>query len=71
MANKLKITEQQLKMITERRHTYKSDVEEVEEQETISVVPGEPNEEEEVAVEENVELNESILKIKSEFNRFL
>lgn len=66
MAKKLKITEEQLKMITERKHSYKSDVEE---QETISVVPGEPNEEE--TEEENVELNESILKIKSEFNRFL
>lgn len=65
MANKLKITEEQLKMITERRHTYKSDVEEVEEQETVETT------EEETEVEENVELNENISKIKSEFKRFL
>lgn len=81
--SKIKITEEQLKRLTERRHSYISKEEEVEESELTMNPDAEISEEddkvEEIEVsEEEVEpteeektMNESILKIKTQFNRFL
>jgi hypothetical protein len=79
--SKIKITEEQLKRLTERRHSYISKEEEVEESELTMNPDAEISEEDdkvEEVSEEEVEpteeektMNESILKIKTQFNRFL
>jgi hypothetical protein len=79
--SKIKITEEQLKRLTERRHSYISNEEEVEESELTMNPDAEISEEDdkvEEVSEEEVEpteeektMNESILKIKTQFNRFL
>lgn len=83
--SKIKITEEQLKRLTERRHSYISNEEEVEESELTmnpdaeiseedDKVEDEIEEQEETEVEPTEEekaMNESIMKIKSQFSRFL
>ena len=79
--SKIKITEEQLKRLTERRHSYISNEEEVEESELtmnpdaeISEEDDKVEEQEETEVEPTEEekaMNESIMKIKSQFSRFL
>lgn len=72
MSKKIKITESQLKMIMERKHSYMETKEE-------EVKIEEPKEEEEeckecgekMEEEENNVLNEQIEKIKSDFRRYL
>jgi hypothetical protein len=75
MGTKIKITEEQLKTIMERRHTYLGDAnEEVDmDSETLETEMEEEVEEVEETEEtlESSEINESLLKIKSEFKRFL
>lgn len=67
MGKKIKISESQLKMIVERKHSYKEETNEeiFDEMEQI-----EDKDKEDIDVEETP-INESIEKIKSNFKRFL
>jgi hypothetical protein len=67
MSKKIRITESQLKTIMERRHTYQV---EANEEEVTDIEQLEDKDQEEHKVEETP-INESIERIKSEFNRFL
>jgi len=78
--SKIKITEEQLKRLTERRHSYISKEEEVEESELTmdANIPDPEDDIEEDEIEKEVEeteeekmVSESIMKIKSQFSRFL
>lgn len=74
MSKKIKITESQLKMIMERRHSYVENIDEANE-EVNEVKDEEPKEEEECKecgekMEETI-VNEQVEKIKAQFKRFL
>jgi hypothetical protein len=75
MSKKIKITEEQLKTIMERRHTYQMDTNE---EEVTDMDQLDDKDQEEVDVkepedvnEEDSLMNESIQKIKNNFKRFL
>jgi hypothetical protein len=70
MSKKIKISESQLKMIMERKHSYIQQTNE-EEFETFDQLKDENQEKIEVEEEKEEVVNESIEKIKSEFKRFL
>lgn len=67
MSKKIKITENQLKMIFERKHSYK---EETNEENFENIDQLEDKDKEDIDVEETP-INESIEKIKTNFKRFL
>ena len=72
MSKKIKITESQLKMIMERKHSYM----ETKEEEVKSEEPKEEEEEcnecgEKMEESSQVVVNEQIEKIRAEFKRFL
>jgi hypothetical protein len=69
MSKKIKITESQLKMIMERKHSYAEDTNE-EKFDEINQLKDEDKEKVDVE-EESPVVNESIEKIKSNFRRFL
>ena len=78
--SKIKITEEQLKRLTERRHSYVAKEGDVEESELTmdANIPDPEDDIEEDEIEKEVEeteeeklVNESIMKIKTQFNRFL
>jgi hypothetical protein len=67
MSKKIKISESQLKMIVERKHSYKSETKEEVFDEIDQI---EDKDKEEIDVEETP-INESVQKIKENFRRFL
>ena len=69
MSKKIKITEEQLKMIMERKHSYPEQTNE-EKFDEIDQLKDEDKEKVDVE-EESPVVNESIEKIKSNFRRFL
>jgi hypothetical protein len=69
MSKKIKITESQLKMIMERKHSYAEETNE-EKFDEIDQLKDEDREKVDVE-EESPVVNESIEKIKSNFRRFL
>jgi len=69
MSKKIKITETQLKMIMERKHSYAEDTNE-EKFDEMNQLKDEDKEKVDVE-EESPVVNESIEKIKSNFRRFL
>ncbi len=68
MSKKIKITEAQLHMLVERRHTYEVKEEDDDE---IGLTQFDDEEENDIEVHEPEEVNESIEKIKLNFKRFL
>ena len=68
MSKKIKITEAQLHMLVERRHSYKENEKEDDE---IGLTQLDDKEENDIEVHEPEEVNESIEKIKLNFKRFL
>jgi hypothetical protein len=67
MSKKIKITENQLKMIMERKHSYQETANE----ETFDEMNQLKDDDAEKIDVEETEINESISKIKSNFRRFL
>jgi len=67
MSKKIKITESQLKMIFERKHSYQDQTNE----EVFDEIEQLKDEDKEDVDVEEVEVNESLNRIKSNFKRFL
>lgn len=68
MSKKIKITEAQLEMLMERRHSYK---EKEDNDDEIGLTQLDDKDENDIEVHEPEEVNESIQKIKDNFKRFL
>lgn len=66
MSKKIRITESQLKMLVERRHSYTE-----KEDDGIGLTQLDDKDENDIEVQEPEEVNEAIQKLKSNFKRFL
>lgn len=66
MSKKIRITESQLKMLVERRHSYTE-----KEDDEIGLTQLDDKDENDIEVQEPEEVNEAIQKLKSNFKRFL
>ncbi len=67
MSKKIKITESQLKMIMERKHSY---AEQTNEEEFEALDQLKDDDKEKIDVEEEPMVNESVEKIRANFKRF-